>query len=476
MIDRKNVKKSSKRIGFSNTIENTKLEGVWDRVMTYGRKVKDGITYNFDDDVFDEIIRNFANSKRDKIGSDYEHQTMNATFNGKPAPNLAYYNAYAKIKNGKVIGFYSKDSSVNPPLDNTREDGLYAYRAKVTDLGKQLIPNYNEISPLFDAEDTNEKGEVIGFNINNISFVNVSHQEGTTVGFKKGQTMHDKELYGMLGYKGDMEPSQDELKEHMKAFMTDKGFMEPKADKMLKKSKMNDMNEEEREREAEHMLDEAREKLDPLHYPEMKKMKKSGMAGIGSMEEIEGSGRGKDDLVDSVEDDEEEIKDLDKEQKKVMTKMSKQLAEANRKIAALQASETKRTQEDVHSKAVAFAKRAVAEGRWPADGMKNLIGLAKIGRGEDAISAISVGTFAPVGLSKKFYGGEPMGTDYTHSELEQVTAGGLRKSGVALSKAMKDYAKANKIEFSHQSYRMIAEKVQEEHPELFSRYAGDVGI
>ena len=439
-------KKMTGKVGFSLTFDNTKLENVWDRVMTYGKKVKDGTEYDFTDDFFQKIIDNFANSSRTCFGSDYEHQTMNAALNGKPAPNLAYYNAYAVIKNGRVKTFFSKDPKIQAPSVNGREDGLYAYRFKATDIGRQLIPNYNEISPLFDTEDTNERGEVIGPNINNISFVNVSHQEGTTVGFKKGKHMEDKEMYGMLGFKDGMEPSEEELKEKMKMFMSKMG-----------KGKMSDMTEEQAERADERVKDGD----------------KDGMSKekMGSVKSVEGSGKGKDDLVNSEDDEEDEIKDLDKEQKKMMSRMSKQLAETNKKLADLQAKEDKRTESDVETKATAFAKLAISQGRWPADGFKKLVGFAKIGKGEDAISPFEKGTFTSAALSKKMFNGG----NYEGATTETVQDG-QRKVGFSLSVAMKDYAKKNKIEFSHQTYNQIAQAVAAERPELVSQYVADISV
>lgn len=446
------------KVGFSTSFDNTKLENVWDRVMTYGKKAKDGIEYDFTDDFFQKIIDNFAKSSRTCFGSDYEHQTMNAALNGKPAPNLAYYNAYAVIKDGRVKTFFSKDEKVQPPTAIGREDGLYAYRFKATPLGKQLIPNYNEISPLFDTEDTNEKGELIGPNINNISFVNVSHQEGTTVGLKKGKNMEDKEMYGMLGFKDGMEPSEEELKEKMKMFMS-----------KMSKAKMGDLAGEEIERE-----EEKEEKVHPGIHKEISKMKKGKMDGA-SVESIEGSGSGKDDLINDDSDEEDEVKDLDKEQKKMMARMSKQLAETNKKLADLQAKEDKRAESDADMKATAFAKLAVAQGRWPADGLKKLVGFAKIGKGEDAISPFEKGTFTSAALSKKiFNGGNYEGV--TESYTAETPSDGQRRSGVSLSKAMKDYAKKNKITFSHVTYNQIAQAVAEEHPDLVLQYVSDVSL
>lgn len=426
------MQKKKLRVGFNNSIDNSSLINVWDRVMTFDTKVKDGVSFDFNEDTFNQIIDNFATSKRDKIGSDYEHQTMNAPFNGKAAPNLAYYNSYAVIKDGKVIRFYSKDDSVIAPQDGGRDDGLYAYRCEITPLGEQLIPNYNEISPLFDSDDTNEKGESIGYNISNISFVNVSHQEGTTVGFSK-ESMQDSELYAMLGCVNES-PSPEELKERMKAFMSEK------------KTKMD-------AKEDVKVEDKVKDKEDT-------KVKMDDMTDASPEKMIE--------ELDELSDEEESLEDM---QRNLMAEMSRQLAEAKKKIQELQDSQGKQSSED---SAAAFAKKAVAEGRWPADSMSKLVGFAKAGKAEAMISGILPGTFGPVGLSKKiFSGGEPAGVKYSAAEAE-VTPSGIRKSGVALSKAMKDYAKSHKIEFSHTSYRAIASAVREEQPELFTRYANDI--
>src|SRR5579872_585704 len=157
---------------------------VWDGVMTWGTKRKAGQDSTFDELTLGQIVNNFR-SRKNLIGMDYEHQTANASENGQPAPQLAFYSALAIIRNGKVIDFATRDESVQPPDTTDKADGLYAFRAEVTPLGQQLLPNYRYISPMFDTEGLDEQEQPIGYDLLNISAVSVPFQDGCEITFQR---------------------------------------------------------------------------------------------------------------------------------------------------------------------------------------------------------------------------------------------------------------------------------------------------
>lgn len=167
----------------------------WDRFATFGEKIQDGQKFSFSVETFGQMVDNFARmfSGR-RLGMDYEHQAMNAAQNGKPAPCLAYYNALCVVEAGQVVKFYAQKPDVPPPdptllLVQLRErfpdydtaDGLWGYRCEVTPLGRELLPNYEQISPLFTADGTDEQQRPIGYHLMNVSAVNVAFQDGTVL-------------------------------------------------------------------------------------------------------------------------------------------------------------------------------------------------------------------------------------------------------------------------------------------------------
>lgn len=183
--------------------------GKWDRFATFGEKVQDGQEFSFTVETFGQMVQNFARfySGR-RLGMDFEHQAINAAQNGQAAPNLAYYNALAVVAGGKVAKFYAQQPDVSPPdpaalLIQLRErfpdldsaDGLWGYRCEVTPLGQQLLPGYEQISPLFTSDGTDEGGNPIGYHLMNVSAVNVAFQDGTVLNLSRALAIGDSSLH-----------------------------------------------------------------------------------------------------------------------------------------------------------------------------------------------------------------------------------------------------------------------------------------
>lgn len=169
--------------------------GKWDRFGTFGQKDQGDGPFEFSPVTLGQMVDNFARYNRGRrLGMDYEHQVIFSAQNGKPAPNLAYYNGMALIEGGKVTAFHAQQADVLPPdpavlLSQIREkypdesdpDGGWIYRCEVTPLGMELLPNYEQISPLVNMEAKDEQGNPIGARLLNVSAVNVAFQDRTVI-------------------------------------------------------------------------------------------------------------------------------------------------------------------------------------------------------------------------------------------------------------------------------------------------------
>jgi len=176
--------------------------GKWDRFATFGTKNQNGNVFTFSVETFGQIVDNFERGFRGRrLGMDYEHQALNAIENGQPAPNLAYYNALAVIKAGAVVQFSSQDAALPQPApsvllealrqrypDDPDADGLWGFRCEHTPLGAQLLPNYEQISPLFAAEGQDEQGNDVGYQLLNVSAVGVAFQDRTVLNLRTRTT------------------------------------------------------------------------------------------------------------------------------------------------------------------------------------------------------------------------------------------------------------------------------------------------
>lgn len=182
--------------------------GKWSRIATYGTKrqqQEDGSwrTFVFDDKSFAQGLKNFRRmfgGRGKGMGSDYEHQTLNAPLNGQPAPNLCYWSALAVINQaGKLLGLEDLRGDAAPldpeaerarlqeqnPAEDSSPAGTWVLCGEITPLGEKLIPNYSQLSPLFNDQDTDEQGRQVGFAWQNVSFVNVAFQGRTSFNFRK---------------------------------------------------------------------------------------------------------------------------------------------------------------------------------------------------------------------------------------------------------------------------------------------------
>jgi hypothetical protein len=91
--------------------------GKWDRFMTPGPKIQNGVDFDFNEANLKQIVHNFARvySMR-RLPLDYRHlAAVGADAVQTPEQNLAYYNALAVIWQGRVVEFWSQDPRALPP-------------------------------------------------------------------------------------------------------------------------------------------------------------------------------------------------------------------------------------------------------------------------------------------------------------------------------------------------------------------------
>lgn len=92
--------------------------GKWDRFITYGHKIHDGIPYDFTPENFCQIVDNFSRvfSMR-RLGMDNGHKAVHPE-TPHIEKNLAHYSGLAVIRNGEVIKMWDHDPNRVPPDAN----------------------------------------------------------------------------------------------------------------------------------------------------------------------------------------------------------------------------------------------------------------------------------------------------------------------------------------------------------------------
>lgn len=218
--------------------------GKWSRIATFGTKRQRQLDGSFreielSEAAFAQALQNFRRmfAGRGKgMGSDYEHQTVNAAENGQPAPNLCYWGAMAVVgQDGAVTGavdLFGNAPQIDPAAERARlaadhpetdgnPAGLWALCTEVTPLGRKLIPNYSQLSMLFSDDDVDEAGAKVGFCVQNVSFVNVAFLNGTSFHFGKGISAMDmpQEIMAKLAKYGYSQDKPESLEASYHGYM-----------------------------------------------------------------------------------------------------------------------------------------------------------------------------------------------------------------------------------------------------------------
>lgn len=160
--------------------------GVWDYVCIEGHDEKDGQSTDFDVDTLSQFINNFV-ERGDLIPIDFNHQSNYVTKNGQPAPALGFYGSLALVWDGKIVKAGSArgvSATASIGIDLSR-NGLFAFRAEVTELGHQLLPNYKYLSPTFTKEGTRRDGSECGYVLCAVAATNTPWQAGTEITFSQ---------------------------------------------------------------------------------------------------------------------------------------------------------------------------------------------------------------------------------------------------------------------------------------------------
>lgn len=212
--------------------------GKWDRFMTVGPKVQEGVEFDFSSETFGQIVQNFSRvySER-RLPLDYRHNAIRDS--DLPEQNLAYYDSLASIIGGRVESFWSQDPSAPPPNPTellaglqakfpraTSCDGLWGKKCEITPLGEVALPNMEQLSPLFSKDDQDEFGNPIGYNLLNVSAVGVAFQNGTLLNLSKKVTKMNeakqKELLAKLAKHGlEDQADPEQIKSAMAAYMAE---------------------------------------------------------------------------------------------------------------------------------------------------------------------------------------------------------------------------------------------------------------
>lgn len=212
--------------------------GKWDRFMTVGPKVQEGVEFDFSSETFGQIVRNFSRTYSERrLPLDYRHNAIRDS--DLPEQNLAYYDSLASVIEGRVESFWSQDPSVQPPEPlellaglqakfprATSCDGLWGRKCEVTPLGEVALPNMEQLSPLFSKDDKDESGNPIGYNLLNVSAVGVAFQNGTLLNLSKKVTkmneQKQKELLAKLAKHGlEDQADPEQIKSAMAAYMAE---------------------------------------------------------------------------------------------------------------------------------------------------------------------------------------------------------------------------------------------------------------
>jgi len=156
---------------------SSKPANTWDQVAKFGRFTKDDgegpQLAVFDLEHLGQFMDNFARQVN-PLWADANHDFGEA---------LAYYDALALVVDGVPIRTVTRRSveQALPPLDPETlrnadtgqvEDGLYAHRYELTELGQKKLPNLSYVSPLFLTSGQDEQGNDIGYVLLNVAWTN----------------------------------------------------------------------------------------------------------------------------------------------------------------------------------------------------------------------------------------------------------------------------------------------------------------
>ncbi len=459
--------------------------------MTYGHKIQyneygDPISFDFSPETFCQIVDNFSRvfSQR-RLGMDYKHVAGSPELEPGPEQNLAYYSGLAVILQGKVIKLWDHDPRRLPPdpeglLQELQKkfprhqsledvDGLWGYKCEVTPLGEEKLPNCEQLSPLFSKEDYDEFGTPIGYNLLNVSAVGIAFQNGTIINLSKPLPALTRAAFGWIRYLTPPRLKKKALAHFGKGSARNITMNETLPAELMAKLMKHGLADNPKPEEVEKAF--AAYMAETEEGPSERKATAEAYAKhMSKMQHDEPDGDEKFSKMDD-EDKDSDSKE-DEEKRGAMSKVLEaqqtvysQMAKENKSLhARLEKLEKEREAEEKRTSAIAFAKKAIAEGRWPAASESNLVELAKAGQGESAIAPFSKGMFTV--MQKWTSGGSVKGASHAaYSTSEESNASRLGKfwaRGVSFAEMAKKRAIEKNIPLKD-----AQRELSKEHPELY---------
>ena len=171
----------------------------WDRFATWGPKDKDGPT-EFNEETLGQMVGNWR-QRAMRLAMCQDHKSTAAPFVAAPA--MAFYDALAVVREGKVIHFerLAGSNAAEPVVAALKEqvarfateenpspepDGMWGWRREITPLGedpREGLRNYRGLSPLFDPNGKDEQGNPIGYVLLDVAATNTTFQAGCEITF-----------------------------------------------------------------------------------------------------------------------------------------------------------------------------------------------------------------------------------------------------------------------------------------------------
>jgi len=158
----------------------------WDQVAKFGRFVKDDgdgpQLAEFNLEHLGQFLDNFSRQVN-PLWADTNHDFGDAN---------ALYDALALVVDGVPIRTVTRRAEnqaaisaprreqLRSPDTGKAEDGVYAHRYEVTELGQKKLPNVRYVSPLFLTNGQDEQGRDIGYVLLNIAWTNGPFLDGMT--------------------------------------------------------------------------------------------------------------------------------------------------------------------------------------------------------------------------------------------------------------------------------------------------------
>jgi len=446
----------------------------WDQVARFGRFVKDDgegpqrVVFNLEH--LGEFLDNFSRQVN-PLWADTNHDFDEAN---------ALYDALCLVVDGMPLRTVTRSAEnqtavaaprpeqLRNPDTGRVEDGVYAHRYEVTELGQKKLPNVRYVSPLFLTNGKDEEGHDIGYVLLNVAWTNGPFLDGMT-------PLRMIRLAASPAHAGGhMNP------ESMKRYgVDDKATPEQMRAAMAKYAEEVDADKKSRD----EAMSRYRRFADAVGgEEEFGKFVEKFMKDEESMSRFRKFMEGKADDADDKDDEKREMTAMAKDlgvaasmsairqkvtELRFTTAPKTEIADLKQKLAGLEAKEVARTAAEKEADVIAFAQRwsqkDSAECAWDPDDEK---GLAEFYRSAPNMAKLHVeknkGRWAA--LRRFTAAGAPIGKP----EGEPLNLAGDDPAAIEkrVDEAAKKIAADEKV-----PYAVAMTRVKTKHPELYAAYA-----